>query len=118
MTAASVDLGDLAAHHQCLASSARMIRRAIASGARSSTRMTPSAALSANRGNMRYSRKESAGEKETTGARDHWGSRIFAICAAAFCRRSSINCNNSSPRMSLSKLKSSAFETIIATILR
>ena len=71
-----------------------------------------------NRGDMRYSRKESAGEKQTDGARDHSGSRIFAIIARACWRRSSMNSSMAASRMSSSKLRSPHFETTIATILR
>ena len=71
-----------------------------------------------NRPNMRDSRKEAAGEKETAGARDHSASSIFAIILSAFCRRSSMYASTAASRISLSKLRSSAFETIIATILR
>ena len=45
-------------------------------------------------------------------------SSIFAIILSAFCRRSSMNASTAASRISLSKLRSSAFETTIATILR
>jgi hypothetical protein len=51
-------------------------------------------------------------------ARDHSASSIFAIIASAFWRRSSIYASTAASRISLSKLRSSAFETTIATILR
>jgi hypothetical protein len=66
-----------------------------------------------NRGDMRDSRKEAAGEKEADGARDHSGSSIFAIIFSAACRRSSMNCSTAASLISLSMLRSSAFETII-----
>jgi hypothetical protein len=54
-----------------------------------------------NRGDMRYSRKEAAGEKQTDGARDHSGSSIFAIIFSAACRRSSMNCSTAASLISL-----------------
>jgi hypothetical protein len=52
-----------------------------------------------NRGDMRDSRKESAGEKETDGARDHSASSIFAIIFSAFCRRSSMYASTAPHRL-------------------